>query len=328
MRRKVNVLVCGASGFIGKNVVKKLSQNNKYDLYCVYRTAQHASLVKFCKKVNWFQSNLIDGQSVDCVLNEIDVVIQCAAVTSGINDTFKQPQIHVTNNAIMNSLLQRIACKYKVKHFIALSCSTLYQHKDAGEQFVSEDDFDPRNEIISKYFGSAWTKIYMEKMCEFYSSISDVKFTVIRPSNIVGTYDKFNIKKSHVFASLIKKVCDLSEGDNLKVWGDGTAERDFLHVDDLVRFIELVIEDTEQKYTFNVFNAGSGKRISIKDLAEKILIAEDKKNKILFLNDMPSINTKISLNIEKAKQYFGWEPMIDLDTTIKKTIEWYKNDKT
>ena len=165
---KKNVLVCGASGFMGRNIADHFLKNDTYYLYGVGNS-------RIVPNINdyqvFFNCDLTTQAGIDHVFNtgaKFDVVIQAAANTSGSKDIVSRPYLHVTDNAVMNSLILRACYDHDVGHFLFLSCGVMY---DPEKSPVSEDDFTSGDEIPSAYFGVGWTKVYVEKMCEFYSQI-------------------------------------------------------------------------------------------------------------------------------------------------------------
>lgn len=286
-----------------------------------YFSKDHDVVGTYCKSkpVDNIKSVYADLTKIDDVRNcvkDVDVIIQAAATTSGAKDILSKPYIHVTDNAVMNSLIFRTAFENSIKHIIFFSCSVMYQPSDIP---VLESDFS--GEIFKDYFGGGWTKVYLEKMCEFYSRLGRNKFTTIRHSNIYGPYDKYDLEKSHVFGATITKVMTNITG-KFSVWGDGTTARDLLHVDDLIRFVELAIN--KQVSPFELVNVGIGEFITVKDLVQKIIQHSGKKIEIDYDLSKPTIPTKLALNCQKAKDLFGWVPQITLDQGIEKTLEWYK----
>ena len=228
--------------------------------------------------------------------------------------------IHVTDNAVMNSLLMREAFENKVEHFIFPSCSIMYQSND---DLIKESDFNESTTINKNYYGAGNTKVYLEKMCKFYSSLGETKFTVLRQSNIYGDYDKFDLERSHVFAASIVKVVE-SNGE-VNVWGDGEEERDLLHVSDLVNCIHDILKYQKTKY--ELINVGYGKSVKISYLVEKILDIYSRHGYIKYDTTKPTIKTKVGLDIEKAQRLFKWTPKTTLDAGIKKTIDFYNSTK-
>ena len=310
-----NILVCGATGFIGRNTSMFLSKNNDYNVFGTYNKTEPFDDDNIC----FVKADLTDKDDVDSVISGMDVVIHVSAVTSGANDIINKPYIHVTDNAIMTSLILRSAFEHKVKHVIYPSCSIVYNSSDKP---LKESDCNLNNGIISKYYGVGWTKIYIEKMCKFFSNISDTKFTVLRHSNIYGLFDKFDLEHSHVFGATLAKV--LNAKDRVVVWGDGSEKRDLLYVSDLVDFFDMVIK--KQKNKFELFNVGSGSLVSVDDLVKKIIGVSNKKIDIVYDVSMPFIKSNICLDISKANDVLGWYPKVSLDDGIRKTIDWYKTN--
>jgi len=243
------IVVCGATGFIGRNIAETFAKNDKFEIYGTYLNSKPF----INPKIKMIKADLTNKDDVSKMTKEMDIVIQAAATTSGIKDAINEPYYHVTDNAIMNSLIFRSAYEHKISHVIFFSCTTMYQSSNIP---IKENDFDANNDIYSHCFGSGWTKVYIEKMCEFYSRIGNTKYTVIRHSNIYGPYDKFDLERSHVFGATIAKVLTTKEGENIIVWGDGKEERDLLYISDIVDFVELVIE--KQIHNFELYNVGYG----------------------------------------------------------------------
>jgi len=311
---KKKVLVCGATGFIGRNMAEYFANLPEYEVYGTYwhgEPLQNAHIIMV-------EADLTKKEDVDKVVEGKDIIIQAAATTSGAKDIVEKPYYHVTDNALMNSLLFRSAFEHNVGHVLFFSCTVMYQSSDKA---LSEKDFDANQELYPNYFGVGWTKVYIEKMCEFYSRIGNTKYTVMRHSNVYGPYDKYDLEKSHVFGATLTKVMTAPEGGEVVVWGEGTEERDLLHVDDLVDFVHRAIEKQEEK--FALYTVGLGVATSIADLVKKI-IAHSKKNlQIRYDTAKPTIKTTLFLDCSKAKEKLGWEPKISLDDGIKKTMEWY-----
>lgn len=309
------ILICGGTGFIGRNLVEYYSNRKDYTIYAVWHDCSPFEI----ENVTWLQGDLLNGVDVDRLVAGMDIIIQAAATTSGAKDIINRPYIHVTDNAVMNSLLLRAAFDHNVKHFIFFSCTVMYQ---SSEIALTETDFDASKELHSNYYGVGWTKVYIEKMCEFFSRMGLTKHTVIRHSNIYGPYDKYDLERSHVFGATITKV--MTAKDKITIWGTGEEERDLLHVDDLVRFVEMSIEKQDSSY--ELFNCGLGKAVAIRELVNEIIKISEKDLKIEHDLSQPTIKTSLFLDCTKAQKEIGWEPKIDLKSGIKQTLEWYKEN--
>ena len=312
---KKKVLVCGATGFIGRNIAEAFAAGAEFEVYGTYFKSSPPDI----PGLNIVRADLTDKNDVDSAVKGMDIIIQAAATTSGAKDIVTKPYYHVTDNAVMNSLICRSAYEKKVSRFIFFSCTVMYQ---SGPAPVKETDFDANKEMHPSYFGVGWTKAYIEKVCEFYSRIGDTKYTVIRHSNIYGPHDKFDLEKSHVFGATITKVMAAKNGGRIVIWGSGEEERDLLYVEDLVDVVKLAVN--KQKTNFELFNVGYGSSISIKELVEKIINCSGKKIKVEHDLSKPNIKTKLCLDTERVRAAFGWSPRVSLDEGIRKTIEWHR----
>ena len=307
--------MCGATGFIGRNIAERFAGDLAYEVVAVHHKRppfQHPG-------ITWVQADLRDPEQVDQLLAGIDVVIQAAATTSGVKDVLSRPHIHIADNAVMNSYLFRSAFDHHVRHVIFFSCTVMLQ---SSPRALSEQDFDANAEIYPSYFGSAHTKLYLEKMCEFYSRIGSTKFTAIRHSNVYGPHDKFDLERSHVFGATITKV--LSATDSVTVWGSGEEARDLVYVDDLAEMVEQVL--ARQPDRFAIYNCGAGVAVTIKDLVSRIVSASGKALAIRHDLSKPTIPTSVFLDCSKARNELGWEPRVPLKDGIEKTISWWRQN--
>lgn len=310
---KKKVLICGATGFIGRNIAERLVRSPEYEVYGTSFQSKPYS----CKGLTLLKADLRRPHEVDQVVAGKDIIIQAAATTSGAKEILSKPYYHVTDNAVMNSLIFRSAYEHGVSHVVFFSCSVMYQPSDTP---VREEDFDANAPIHPSYFGVGWTKVYIEKLCEFYSRIGPTKYTVIRHSNIYGPHDKFDLERSHVFGATITKVMTTQDG-KVVVWGSGEEGRDLLYVSDLVDFVELALQKQEEK--FMLVNVGYGESIAIKDLVQKIIDASGRHLIIEFDHTKPTIKTRLALDTAKA-QRLGWSRKTSLEEGIKKTLDWWK----
>jgi GDP-L-fucose synthase len=313
--QKKKILVCGATGFIGRNVIEYYAKNPRYETVGVYNQKppfEH-------ENISWAKADLTDKVEVEKVLQGVDVVIQAAAKTSGVWGIYSRPQVNILDNAIMNSYIFNSANELKIKHLIFFSC-TIMLH--SSENALSETDLNLNIELEPKYFGAGWTKIYLEKMCEFYSKIGTTKYTAIRHSNVFGPFDRFEMEQSHVMAATIDKV--MRSDDSITVWGTGMESRDFIYIDDLVEMVDKVIEN--QSESFSIYNCGSSTSIKIADLASLVVSESGKLLKIIYDPSKPTIQSNVRLDITKSFNDLSWLPRHTLSQGVTKTIEWWKKN--
>lgn len=312
------LLICGATGFIGRNLVEHYLKQGTYEVYAVY----HNKEPYYAPGVKFVHADLTEKCDVERVMQGMDIVIQAAATTSGANEIVNKPYYHVTDNAVMNSLILRAAFECRIERLLFFSCTVMYQPSEVP---LKESDYSESDDIFKNYFGVGWTKVYIEKMCEFYARICDTKFTVFRHSNIYGPYDKYDLQRSHVFGATVTKVMEAEEGTDVVVWGGGKEQRDLLYIDDLVDAVDLAISKQNTKY--ELVNIGYGESVSIADLVRQIIDISGKDLNIRFDTTKPTIPTTLCLNCEKAANLFDWHVKTKLNDGISKTLAWYKENK-
>ena len=154
MTKAKNVLLCGATGFIGRNLLDKYASDSSYNVRAIYHNKP--ALNEY--DVEWVYADLNNVDDVRRVFKDIDIVLQFAATTSGAGDIVGRPHIHVTDNAVMNSIMLRECYEQKVEHFVFPSCTVMYQPSDTA---LLENDFNGDDELLSKYFGVGNTKVYI-----------------------------------------------------------------------------------------------------------------------------------------------------------------------
>jgi GDP-L-fucose synthase len=312
---KRKVVVCGVTGFIGRNMAESFASRDDMEVTGIYlksKPFEHP-------RIKMIQADLTDAKEVQRVLAGADIIVQAAATTSGAKDIVTRPYIHTTDNAVMNSLIFRAAYELKVSHLVFFSCSVMYP--SSLNRALKESDFT--GEIHPNYFGVGWTKVYIEKMAEFYAKLGVTKYSVIRHSNIYGPHDKYDLEKSHVFGATVTKVLTSLDG-KITVWGDGSEERDLLYVDDLVDYVHRAIDG--QKTPFDLSNVGYGSSVSISELIQKIILASKKDVQIAYDRSKPTIKTKTYLDITQARENLGWVPKTTLEEGIRKTLEWHREN--
>tara|TARA_R110002020_G_scaffold46539_24_gene132437 strand:- start:10833 stop:11795 length:963 start_codon:yes stop_codon:yes gene_type:complete len=312
---KKKMLICGADGLIGYNALNHFK--DEYDILAVIfnRYEPKRGVVD---GVEYIAGDLRDEDFVKSIFenNNLDVVLQCAATTTGSKDVMERPYVHVTDNVVMNAWIFREATLNNVGHVLFPSCTVMYQPKETAQ---SESDWCASDEIYGNYFGVGNMKVFNEKMCDFYSRIGQTKFTAFRHSNVYGPYDKFDLDKCHVVPAFVNKV--INAEDILEIWGTGKACRDVIYIDDLIEFIDLCIKNQDSDY--ELFNCGAGQAYSILELAETIMKINQKNLQIKMDASKPDIPTTVILNCDKAKEKLGWSPRTPLLEGLVKTCDWY-----
>jgi len=313
MNKESKILILGATGFVGRNLAEKLYKEGYTNL------RNHG----FTRKLEGFgeavQGDLRDDKFVEEIMKGVDVVYHCAASTSNAVDTIYAPLLHVTPNVIINALTMEKAYKEKVKKFIFLSSSTIYP--ESGERAVLETD-NIYESIYKTYYPVGWMKRYAEVLCKMYSEIliNPMQTVIVRPANLYGPHDKYDLDKCHVTpASIIKVATRL---DPIPVWGDGTEIRDLLYVEDFVEALQLIMEKEENH---EIYNVGSNCGYSVNHVIDVLKEIEGLESPIEYVNNKaPMIPTRL---IDSFKVYdkLGWTAKTTIYEGLEKTLNWYKS---
>ncbi len=312
-----NVLVTGAAGFIGTNLVKRLLEEGANVRGVLHRKSPQVDFDS--DKIDYIWADLTRREFCEEVVKDIDYVFMCAANTSGAAVMEKTPLAHVTPNVIMNSLMLEAAHKAGVKKFSFMSSTTIYPISD---QPLKEDDVN--DEFFSKYFCVGWMKRFSEIMCEMYSTKIKNPMTtiIIRPGNLYGDYDDFEWETSHSTAALIRRVVE--RHNPLVIWGDGSDLKDITYISDLIDGMVTAMEKLDE---FSIINIAGGKSYTIKETLDTILKVDGYENaNVEYDLTKPTMIPRRLISIDKARELIGFSPKISLREGLKKTIEWYRKN--
>jgi GDP-L-fucose synthase len=222
---------------------------------------------------------------------------------------FMVPMLQFNTNMI------QAAFEAKVDWFLYTSSVGVYSPADVFFEDSVWSTFPSPND---KYAG--WAKRIGELQTETYKiQYGFDRFSIVRPANVFGSYDNFNPANAMVIPSLIRKA---QENKVLEVWGDGTPIRDFIYADDVAKGMIFAVENKITK----PLNLGSGIGYTIKEVVDLVVKHSGKDLEVKWLSDKPNGDQKRLFDMSTAKSY-GWEIKIGLDEGIKKTTEWFLNNK-
>tara|TARA_B100001057_G_scaffold499059_2_gene608229 strand:+ start:1555 stop:2490 length:936 start_codon:yes stop_codon:yes gene_type:complete len=306
-----NILIVGGSGFVGTNILKKINHTK----YNVYATLNKSKKYVKSNKIKYFKGNLKNLKFCEKITNSIDIVIMCAAVSSGAMIIQNNPMFHVNDNIIMNQNILKASAKNRVKKFVFLSSNTVYP---VGKKPMKEKDMN--YDLFYKYFNVGWMKIFSEKLCEMYKS--KMIINIIRPANLYGPYDKFDPTRSKVIPALIRKF---ERQKIIEVWGSGKDVKDFLFIEDFVENLLTVVEKVNKFSILNICSSNSISLVKILDILKKI--HKPKQKKIVFNKIKPSMIPYRKISNKKIKNLIKFKLDNSLEEGIIKTVKWYKKNK-
>lgn len=306
----MNIVVTGGSGFLGSFVVQEIGK--RYNGHTII-------------SLNSKDYNLVNSASVHSMYKNLkpDVVVHLAAVVGGIGANRVNPGRFFYDNMAMGLNMVEGARLYDCKKFVFVSTVCSYP-KYARAPFVEDEMWDGYPEETNAPYGIA--KKATMVMLQGYRSQYGLSGAVLVPTNLYGPNDHFDPQISHVIPALIKKFVDAKDNNDkvVKVWGDGSATREFLYVEDAARGIVAAIDSVDDPVPINL---GSGYEISIRDLSYKIKSMVEYNGAVEFEADQPNGQPRRLLNTDRAKKLLGWRAVVDFDSGLQNTISWYLNNR-
>jgi GDP-L-fucose synthase len=243
-----------------------------------------------------------------------DEVYLAAAKVGGIADNRQHPVAYLARNLAIQTNVIRGAYEYGVRKLLYLGSSCIYPRdcpQPIHESHLLQGPLEPTNEAY------AVAKIAGLKLCEAYRREYGSQFVCAMPTNLYGPRDNYHLETSHVLPALIRKIHEAKEAEvpTAQVWGSGKPLREFLHVDDLARACLRLMNGQPD---MAVYNIGSGREISIADLARLVARVIDYTGELIFDPKRPDGTPRKLLDCSRMRA-LGWAPTIDLEAGIAKT---------
>jgi len=302
------IVVTGGAGFLGQVVVWKLKERGAENIFVPRRK----------------EYDLTDRDAVDRLYEEKrpDLVVHLAAEVGGIGANMKYPGKYFYDNLIMGVQLLEYARRYQVGKFVAIGTICAYPGS-TPVPFKEDDLWIGYPEVTNAPYGLA--KKMMLVQAQAYREQYGYNAIFLLPVNLYGPGDNFDPETSHVIPALIRRCVEARRNgdETVSVWGDGTATREFLYVDDAA---EGILAATESYNGAGPVNLGSGMEISIKDLAEKIARFCGFDGGLEWDTDKPGGQPRRCLDVSRAKELFGFQARMDFDSGLKKTAAWFEEN--
>ena len=296
------IYVAGHKGLVGSAIVRNLKGRGYNNISSA--TSDH-----------W---DLRIRQDVDTFfrINNPEYVFLAAAKVGGIHANNEYPAEFIHDNLMIQTNVIDSAYRNGVKKLVFLGSSCIYPKM--AKQPITEDalmagPLEPTNDAY------ATAKIAGIRMCRAYRQQYGFNAISLMPTNLYGPNDNFDLLNSHVLPAMIRKFHEAT--DEVTLWGDGSAMREFLHVDDLAEACYTCMEKYDEPEPINV---GTGEDVTIKELAETVADVVGNR-KIKWDTSKPNGTPRKVLNVNKLKS-LGWNPTISLKEGIQSTYNWYKEN--
>ena len=304
------IVVTGGAGFLGSNVVQKLEKRGCKQIF-VPRSKDY---------------NLVEIEAVKRLYSDAkpDIVIHLAARVGGIGANMNNPGSFFYENLMMGVQLIEVGRQAGIEKFVAIGTICAYP-KLTPVPFKEENLWNGYPEETNAPYGLAKKMLLVQ--AQAYRQQYGFNVIYLLPVNLYGPGDNFDPESSHVIPALIKKVFDAKvKGENrIVAWGSGKPTREFIYVEDAAEGIVLATEKYNKPEPVNL---GAGFEISIKNLADLICELAGFDGKIEWDTSQPDGQPRRRLDTGKAKREFGFETKMDFREGLKRTIEWYRKDKS
>lgn len=305
----MKLLVTGSGGMVGRNILEHLNIDD-YEV----RSPRRAEL------------DLLDSLSLKSYLEkeQPDMIIHAAGIVGGIQANIAQPVRFLVENMQMGLNVLTTARAAGVKRFINLSSSCMYPRNAPNplqEELILTGELEPTNE------GYALAKVATTRLCEYINKENgEYLYKTVIPCNLYGRHDKFDPKHSHMIPAVIRKLFEAKSAnlEEIDIWGDGLARREFMYAGDLVDFVFYAIRNFEQMPQ-NI-NVGLGHDYTINEYYEEIAKVVGYQGG--FVHDITKpVGMKQKLIDDSKLETFGWHYKTSLEEGLKQTFDYFKENQ-
>jgi len=302
VEKNAKIYVAGHRGMVGSAIVRRLKSEGYTNL--VYKTSAELDLRNQSEVEAFFNTE------------KPDYVFLAAAKVGGIqaNNCYRAEFLY--DNLMISTNIIHASHTHNVKKLLFLGSSCIYPKlapQPLKEEYLLSGYLEPTNEPY------AIAKIAGIKMCETYYDQYGDNYISAMPTNLYGPNDNYDLNNSHVLPALIKKFhqAKINHLPKVEIWGTGSPLREFLHVDDLAEACLFLMNNYDDKQFINL---GSGKEISIKDLALLIKKIVGYEGELTFNTDKPDGTPRKLMDVSKLANA-GWSYKIELEEGIKSVYQ-------
>ncbi len=317
-------LVCGAGGFIGGHLVKFLKSKGYWVRGVDIKRHEFMKLPadefllldlrrpEHCKKALTLPAKLNKPEGRNKPINTFDEVYQLAADMGGMGFIHNAECEVMHNNVLINVNMIHASAEAKVRKYFYSSSVCIYRDMRPGELPLKEEDAYPA--LPDNEYG--WEKLYSERVAMAYARKYGMQVRIARFQNCYGPYGTWCGGREKAPAALSRKVAEVKDGGIIEVWGDGTAIRNFIYVDDLVEAVYMLMHSSLEGPT----NIGTEEYVTVRQLVDIIQEVAGKKVNIKWVEGPVGVLSR-NFSHEKIRS-IGWKPKYSLKEGIAKTYPW------
>jgi len=306
-------VVCGAGGFIGHHLARKLKQEGYWVRGVDIKKPEYSAvdtdeflLLDLRKEENCLEAVSVAGN------RGADEVYQLAADMGGMGFIHSAECEIMHNSALINIHMVHNASQMGVPRYFFSSSVCVYRDMQPGEPEMTEAEAVPANP--DNEYG--WEKLYAERMAQAYERNRGMTVRIARFQNCYGPEGTWTGGREKAPAAICRKVAEAEDGGTIEVWGDGSAIRSYTYVDDMVEGIYLLMHSDLR----GAVNIGSPQYVSVNELVETVAAVAGKRIHVRHVEGPVGVQSR---NFSNARIYsIGWQSRFDLRAGIGRTYPW------
>lgn len=307
MNKTDKIYVAGHRGLVGSAIVRNLKSKGYTNI--IGRTHQELELTDQVAVREFFEKE------------RPDVVVLAAAKVGGINANNTAPADFAWDNMQVQCNVIKCCHDYKVKKLLFLGSTCIYP-KMAAQPIVEDALLTGPLEQTNEAYAIA--KISGMQMCKYFKRQYGDNFISCMPTNLYGPHDNYDLKGSHVLPAMIRKFHEakMQNAKSVELWGTGSPLREFLYVDDMADACVFLLENYDGEQHVNI---GTGKELTIRELAELVKKTVGFEGEIVWNSSMPDGTPRKLTDVTKLHE-LGWTHKVELEEGVKLAYEWFKEN--
>lgn len=307
MNKTDKIYVAGHRGLVGSAIVRNLKSKGYTNI--IGRTHQELELTDQAAVREFFEEE------------RPDVVVLAAAKVGGINANNTSPADFAWDNMQVQCNVIKCCHDYKVKKLLFLGSTCIYP-KMAAQPIVEDALLTGPLEQTNEAYAIA--KISGMQMCKYFKRQYGDNFISCMPTNLYGPHDNYDLKGSHVLPAMIRKFHEakVQNAESVELWGTGSPLREFLYVDDMADACVFLLENYDGEQHVNI---GTGKELTIRELAELVKKTVGFEGEIVWNSSMPDGTPRKLTDVTKLHE-LGWTHKVELEEGVKLAYEWFKEN--
>lgn len=307
LTKQDKIYVAGHRGLVGSAIVRSLERSGYTNI--IGRTHKELDLTDQKAVRDFFEAE------------RPDVVVLAAAKVGGINANQTMPAEFAYENMQIQCNVIKCCHDYKVKKLLFLGSTCIYP-KMAPQPIPEDALLTGPLEVTNEAYAIA--KIAGMEMCRFFKNQYGDDFISCMPTNLYGPYDNYDLSNSHVLPAMIRKFHEakINNAPSVELWGTGSPLREFLYSDDMADACVFLLENYSGERHVNI---GTGKEVTIKQLAELVKETVGFNGDIVWNSDMPDGTPRKLADVSKLHS-LGWTHKVELEEGVKLAYDWFKEN--